>query len=76
MFLFSFHNTTPEPRHRAIPVFYMLIGKIVFTRMSQSLFKYYQRGSIFELSSISSLISFKIVDTSSTEMVPLDVVNT
>ena len=35
---FSVRNEKPEPRHRAIPVFLMLIGAVVFTRMSQPLF--------------------------------------
>ena len=35
---FSVRNEKPEPRHRAIPVFLMLIGEVVFIRMSQPLF--------------------------------------
>ena len=38
---FSIRNKKPEPRHRAFPVFLMLIGEEVFTRMSPPLFAIY-----------------------------------
>ena len=35
---FRVRHEKPEPRYRVIPVFLMLIGVVIFTRMSPSLF--------------------------------------